>query len=145
MPQSRSYLSLVEGRIAAWSCLCSAPTLSTLDTVVGCIRGERKEEVWNVATHVHFHVKSIRVFLHALGELAIEERATFRSFATIEALRGGLKKYGYTEFSKLPLEEEVLMFLYLSIRDGATFLVETPLECKLHCLNDTNRVSDDYY
>ena len=145
MPQSRSYMSLVEGRIAAWSCLCTAPTLANLDIVIGCLHGERKEEVWNVATHIHFHIKTVRVFLHALGELAIEERATFRSFATIEALRGGLKKYGYTEFSKLPLEKEVLMFLYLSIRDGASFLMGSPKECKLYCLNDTSRVSDDFY
>lgn len=144
MPQFRSYLSLVEKRIAAWSRLCERPTLEMLDAVVGSVIGERKEEIWNVATHIHFHVKSVRQFLHALGELAIEERASFRSFATIPSLRAGLAKYGYVELSQLPIANDVLLFLYFAIRDGASFLKERDA-IELRCLSMDDRVADDYY
>ena len=140
MPRTPSYLLTVEKRIAAWSHLCVGPSLAILDIVAGTIHGERKEQVWNVATHIHFHVKSVRKFLHALGEIAIEERTKFRSFATAERLREGLTRYGYEEFASLPIDDAVLQFLYLAIRDGASYLVEEPV-----VPNEINRIADDFY
>lgn len=111
------YLTTVNTRAKGWRMLCEKPTKSRLEKAVGGASAEQQEKVWNIITHVHFHVKDVQIFINTLVELVIEERVTFTSFADPEKIRNHM----LCDLENL--SDESLMFVFYALRDGERYLL----------------------
>lgn len=110
-----SYYKTLKARQAAWIRLTSGMNKNQFHDILYPLKltDEQKEHLWLIICYCHYHLESPTIFFDFLMEVAIEERASLRSFSTAEAIH---------QWPKNPIPEKFqnnfLLFLYLAIRDG---------------------------
>lgn len=117
--EKSSYLSDLKRRVNAWNTLVSSPNKQTFqnETKGFSLTEEQLQMLWMLVCYAHFHLISPLAFFDFLMEVAVEEKATFTSFATAEKLRKWPKNPIPARF-----QDNFLLFLYLMIRDGRSAL-----------------------
>lgn len=120
MPKPRSkssstYYSSLKLRIREWSAFCQTMNLKAfhrLATTLG-IKDDCKYELWMLISEVHYFISKPEEFFEGLMELAIEEKAKFRSFSKASDLRLLL-----VDLQAAQMTDASLLKIYLLVRDG---------------------------
>ncbi len=115
-----SYYAALKSRTKSWRMMCRKPDLEKTRTACRGLPEERIREIWILVNLIHYDVRDVSLFFETLMELAIEEKARFTSFADPALLRAWLADLISERF-----EDENLLFLYLCIRDGERYLLDT--------------------
>lgn len=111
----RSYLSTLQSRVKAWTNLTKSPNKKTFNelTLPLNITVADREKLWLIVAYCNYRLEDHEAFFNHIMEIAIEERVTFTSFATVEALR----QWPTNTFPD-GFNNDILLFLYFCMRDG---------------------------
>ncbi len=118
--RASSYYANLKRRVKSWRIMCRKPNLEQVRNACRGLFEQRIRDIWVLVNLVHYDVRDVPLFFETLMELAIEEKARFTSFADPALLRPWLADLISERF-----EDENLLFLYLCIRDGERYLLDT--------------------
>jgi hypothetical protein len=120
MPKTRSkssptYYSTLKLRVREWNAFCQTMNLKAFHRLAATIgiAEHCKYELWMLISEVHYFISKPEDFFEGLMELAIEEKAKFRSFSKASDLRLLLADLQSTQMT-----DESLLKIYLLVRDG---------------------------
>ena len=110
-----TYYSTLKLRVKEWNAFTQQLNLKLfhrLATSIG-IAEQCKYELWMLVSEVHYFISKPEEFFEGLMELAIEEKAKFRSFSKASDLRLLL-----VDLQPTQMTDESLLKIYLLVRDG---------------------------
>ena len=115
----RSYLSTIKIRTNTWTRLISNLNKQQFHDIFykQDLTDNQKQRLWLLLAYCNYHLLNPSTFFDFLGEAAIEEKVTLKSFSTADVLRSWGK-------NSVPshIQDNILVFLYLVIRDGGRVL-----------------------
>ena len=110
-----TYYSTLKQRVRQWIAFCSQVNLKMFHRLASTVALPEacKYEIWMLICEIHYFIPKPDDFFEGLMELAIEEKAKFRSFTTAADLRLLL-----VDLHPGQMTDDSLLKLYLLVRDG---------------------------